>query len=365
MSADQVVFGFKGRRYPVSFPRKHLRLGSVVYVLEAAQGEASFLRSPTAGAEPYCVSWIAPSEWYVSLEGLYVVRPDVAAPVVRAVQPHLCEDATLKALNIAAADMRLAHRYKTSEYEKSKLSVALTVADRLDLYTRLQHAEVKKKLWHHAGPLSVYLLLTCFDRLGQPADWITFDKWLTASRAVKERDAILNTLGPECSHLDATKALNTGYNEKYGVRSSFFRFLRDVLPAEQRKLLLRSIEIWTLTLPPNLSEPSLGGDEENERYLFKLRNEYTHKSQMRVSVFGGEFLPPGLDIDPSQLWQQQEQTIEATEWVSVRTQRWPHVLEDSVRIGLAAYLGNILGTRQGEEVLFTTLTTQNRESFSK
>src|SRR5215210_6338429 len=130
----------------------------------------------------------------------------------------------------------------------------------------------------HWGPLSVYLLLTCFDRLGQPADWRPFGDWLRASRTEHERTVALDNIPAEVTHLQDATALYEANNERYGVRSSFFRFMHEVLPSRHLDNLLSSIEIRTSQMPPYLDEPTVASEAEKEKYLFRLRNDYTHKS---------------------------------------------------------------------------------------
>jgi hypothetical protein len=339
MSDSNVFFGLRGKRYPFEFRRDLLRVGKLVYVRFDDGGEpSSFSLDPTRDAKPFCVTWIALSEWYVVLEDTYPDYPQIVSRVVQVVGPALDRTTIEHALSEAAADIRLEDLYKTAAYESSRLSVVDTVADRLNLYARLQNREASEAVWMHWGPLCVYLLLTCFDRLGQPADWVSFDEWLRSSKTEPERATALTHIPADADHLQGATILHKTYSERYGVRSAFFRFLREVLPTQQRNALLSSIEILTLSMPPDIGEPVAASEAEKEKYLFRLRNDYTHKSLIRVRPIDNRIFGVGRGSEARFVRQQQEQAFTENKWRSVETLGWPDVLEDAVRSGLVVYL---------------------------
>jgi hypothetical protein len=194
----------------------------------------------------------------------------------------------------------------------------------------------------HWGPLCVYLLLTCFDRLGQPADWRPFGDWLRAPKTEHEQTAALANIPAVANHLQAATALHETYNERYGVRSSFFRFLHEVLPAQQLDNLLSSIEIRTSQMPPHFGEPTAASEVEKEKYLFRLRNDYTHKSLIRVRPVDYQTMFDGWPgVAARDMREVHEQTFAEIKWRSVETVGWPGALEDVVRAGLVVYLARL------------------------
>jgi len=218
----------------------------------------------------------------------------------------------------------------TAELGNNPLSLIFTVLDRLAECRRLRQSPpfppaVASRL---DDPLVSYLYLTCFDRLGQPADWMDFGAWLESSDSKDERDAVLRQAATRGMTLEERMRIAYGqYNALYGVRSSFFRFLRDILPPEMRRELLDSIDrTIILNTPSTVSRQAT--DEEKEKYLFKRRNDYTHKGDFRPPPgewFGGGYASP-------------TQEHHANYWTSTQNSGWPDVLEKAVRVGLARYL---------------------------
>ena len=97
--------------------------------------------------------------------------------------------------------------------------------------------------WKHFDSLRNYLLLTCFDSLGQPEEFVTFESWLKRSSGVLERQAGLDTLGASDSPIQVTEKLHRAYLDSYGTRRSFYRFLDTVLPETALDDLMFSIRI--------------------------------------------------------------------------------------------------------------------------
>jgi hypothetical protein len=131
--------------------------------------------------------------------------------------------------------------------------------------------------------LVTYLLLTCFDQLGQPAPgWLDFASWLNASSTKEEVETVIGKIyNPDdapISLLEGTKTINKEYSKIYGVKSSFFYFIDSLLPEKAKRNLLDSIQIDRLM--NNGDEPndqSLSeSDTFKKKWLFKTRNDYTH-----------------------------------------------------------------------------------------
>ncbi len=223
--------------------------------------------------------------------------------------------------------IRMERFYQTRELADNPCSVVFTVIDRLEVCTRLRQSPLVpiEMAFVLDDPLVTYLYLTCFDRLGQPADWLDFGAWMESSKHKAERDGILQRV--QSHELEvAIRFAYREYNSLYGVKSSFFRFLRN-LPSDFRRELLGSIHQDISTYAPSMTG-RYATDAEKEKYLFKRRNDYTHKADFRPPI--GEWFARGIGSPV--------QEFNATNWTSTQTRGWPDILEKAVRIGLAGYL---------------------------
>jgi len=330
MSLDDVIFGVDGKRFPARFDRSHLRLGAIVYVQFSASGKpVAFSPQKFEGALKYAVNWIATSEWYVPLSRGFELKPWFADRVYAEIQEHISRRDVGIALEGFAKRVRLEHFHKTSELSENPLSLIYTVLERLDLCARVRQRECEKALFAAHEPLVSYLYLTCFDRLGQPADWLDFGSWLTSPRHLSERELALSKHPPQTGDpVEGAQALHRYYMDTYGVRASFFRFLHEVLPSGARSELLQSIEYLKLKNPPDFERLSSGTDAEKEKYLFKRRNDYTHRADFNA--------PAGEPLGRSRSNYVQEHY--ADYWTTTHTSDWPEILNKTVRVGLAQYL---------------------------
>ena len=156
------------------------------------------------------------------------------------------------------------------------------VSERLKMVVRLiEHNETLATIWgiEHVGEngwthfisgheaLVHYLLLTCFDVLGQSNEWKDFGSWLRAGNKRTERDAALATLPPGSDPVASALHLQSEYNKIYGVKQSFNRFI-DSLAQPQRDELFYSI-----------GGGAADATERDKRtFLFMVRNAFTHKA---------------------------------------------------------------------------------------
>ena len=144
---------------------------------------------------------------------------------------------------------------------------------------------------HEREALVVYLLLTCFDLLGQSRPYITFYDWLSSKKTeiLEEKKAALANLDVEASEaVENAKLLHDHYNLLYGATKAFYSGI-DGLSPKARAHLLSSIRISKRNpdaLKPenqNTCYPSLPIEDENKKtklklaYLYSLRNSFTHQ----------------------------------------------------------------------------------------
>ena len=158
--------------------------------------------------------------------------------------------------------------------------------------------------WVHFDSLRNYLLLTCFDLLGQPDEWVDFNQWLSSRSLEDERNRVLATLCDGGSPVEATKEMHLAYTGLYGVRKSFFRFLDEVIPQSVLDDLLFSVKVRRIDRERNVEIAVLEAPEKKKAFLFKIRNNYTHRAIEAGSPSGA--VSPELDepivIDGVKKW---------------------------------------------------------------
>lgn len=155
-----------------------------------------------------------------------------------------------------------------------------------------------EKWWYHPRhereALVAYLLLTCFDFLGQSRRFITYGDWIKSKKKAytDEKNEIINSITEQSGDIELCSLLYEKYQSIYGVRNSFYSGVTG-LPAEAKAKLLKSVGVSFNpeygTHGPNVSTPSRPLDDaELEldlklKYLYKRRNGFTHKLEQYQS----------------------------------------------------------------------------------
>ncbi len=141
--------------------------------------------------------------------------------------------------------------------------------------------------WNHPheqnDSLVNYLLLTCFDLLGQEGKWYDFGAWLQAGAC---KDDVTSTIEKKCnvsSVLEATRTLHQYWQDQYGVRRSFYRFIDEVLNDASRRSLTQSVQITHNDRTGNAS--IVVDDRKKRQFLFECRNLFTHGGIPTGSAF--------------------------------------------------------------------------------
>jgi len=134
-----------------------------------------------------------------------------------------------------------------------------------------------------------YLLLTCFDKLGQPHEWLSFDNWLEAKKKKTkcEREKAEEKIAEFDSPTAIAKKMYTAYKEVYGVKSSFYRFINEVLSREAQERLLSSVQIEKKDKDGQrilISDP-----EMKKSFLYDSRNLFTHQLEATGTPRRGMF----------------------------------------------------------------------------
>lgn len=194
--------------------------------------------------------------------------------------------------------------------------------------------------WKYFDSLRIYLLLTCFDVLGQPQSFIDFQSWLSSSSTEAERTAALLNAKSETDRIAAIKRVHHEYLTAYGTKNSFYRFVRDVLPPPIQDDLYRSINIRKIDSERNIEVEVVEAETDKLAFLYRIRNSFTHAGVSTGSPAGGVFeehlmKPSAIDGIPMK-W------MEPIHWEDKGKLRmeysvcdWPNVLIQAVQEGLS------------------------------
>lgn len=191
--------------------------------------------------------------------------------------------------------------------------------------------------------LRYYLVLTCFDILGQPNDWKDFQSWLVSTKSKIERDSIIEKNGNK-EEIDLIKSVHSEYSEIYGVKNSFYKFMREVISKENQQKLFDSIATDIVISPSvktkdgvrsGMAKSIILENHHKEKFLFEIRNSFTHKGiSIGINMTGlhdfDKPTPYPPDWKPVWLFNPilKKKINGDTFWFKVR--RWPFVLIEIV-----------------------------------
>lgn len=217
---------------------------------------------------------------------------------------------------------------KLNHWQSSKVRILLQVHERLLLTDKLDEDSNNEFIKRYMYPqLIEYLRLTCFDQLGQPSNWMTFDNWLNSKKKAPERQKILCRI-QATDKIEFSKLLFKNYQGVYGVKNSFFRFLNEILPLDNRLHLLSKIKyrIQIEAIPTlQIKEASI---QDKANYLFSIRNNYTHNTYAKGPIRNSQ-------SEKASDWEFRETLYKGKEshWISTHRE-FETELRNSVLIGI-------------------------------
>jgi hypothetical protein len=195
--------------------------------------------------------------------------------------------------------------------------------------------------WRYVDALRNYLLLTCFDVLGQTREWIAFDGWLKAKKCREERATAVEQLTDTTDPVAVASALHEKYMELYGVKLSFYNFIHTVISSDARTMLYQSIRVPTTIGSTQTINLNQGYDTARDELLFRIRNRYTHQAQSFGNSAGGVFDPSEkhYDSDGREVkgWDLVESDFSEENQTNLFVRDWPNVLISVVRTGLETF----------------------------
>jgi hypothetical protein len=169
-----------------------------------------------------------------------------------------------------------------------------------------------------------YLLLTCFDKLGQPAKWLGFNAWLETNdnKAKGEREEAEKCISQDASPTVIAKEMHTAYQKIYGVKSSFNRFINEVLNKELQERLLSSVQIEKKT--KDGQKIIIDEHKKKKSFLYESRNLFTHHLELTGTPRKGMF-PDMVFVKGNEIqWIYEDVRNDGAYFYSVR--RWPFEL---------------------------------------
>ncbi len=198
--------------------------------------------------------------------------------------------------------------------------------------------------WKYFDSLRNYLLLTCFDLLGQPCEFKDFQSWLKSASTSVERDEALATIHKDEALIESVKKIHRAYLDAYSTKVSFYRFINEVLPEKTREQLLYSVRIRRIDSNKNCEIGKVESSDKKIKFLFTIRNSYTHKAKNTGSPAGGVFAnwtdPVIIDGVPKRGWEPIHYEHKAGERIEFSVRDWPGVLLQAVEIGILGVEGH-------------------------
>lgn len=194
--------------------------------------------------------------------------------------------------------------------------------------------------WKYFDSLRNYLLLTCFDLLGQPTEFKDFQSWLEAKSSFDERAEVEKLILSGLNTFERAARIHRSYLQIHGARIAFLRFINEILTAEERVALLYSVRIRRIDPVKNTEVDIIENDQSKVDWLYRIRSQYTHRAENTGSPSGGVFgsLTREIVIDGKVLmgWEPISWEEKSGFRIEYGVRNWPRALKRAVRSGMAA-----------------------------
>jgi len=184
--------------------------------------------------------------------------------------------------------------------------------------------------FRHYQALRFYLLLTCFDILGQESEFIDFNEFLNSNKFKTERIKLLREFSTE-TEISKIKIMYEYYLKIYGFKKRYLYFIDNILDETQRNRLYSTIKIQKVynAFKAGVRAEDIVTVKKKNDFLFKLRNEFTHEGKSWASGTHGIFEDfPTIWKNGEIKWTFETQYLEKfpTCHVQYSTLRWPSEL---------------------------------------
>lgn len=194
--------------------------------------------------------------------------------------------------------------------------------------------------YKHFSALRYYLLLTCFDILGQTENHIDFYNWINSSKHKKERDSVMEK-HKKSDVLSNINEIYKEYSSIYGVSKSFTRFIKIKINDKNRERLFDSIRITKNVRSQKGSElerrqveyePSI---KKKIDFLYLIRNSFTHNGKSLASLGAGYWEGDVFDEDVNIAYHQIFYEVKGDFDYVYSVYNWPkllvEIIEDALR----------------------------------
>ena len=138
---------------------------------------------------------------------------------------------------------------ETKEVIFTRLRLAQQLLEESDGLAGRDGYDYKGKKWwfhprHEREALVVYLLLTCFENIGQKHSFITFPSWLKSKKAAHtiEKEKIASSITKGLNVIESSARLMEGYQTIYGVRNAFYEGIKG-LPENTKNHVIESVRL--------------------------------------------------------------------------------------------------------------------------
>jgi hypothetical protein len=171
------------------------------------------------------------------------------------------------------------------EIVKVRLLLAQDLLETCEQYDHEEYFEEVRFKRHSWESLVMYLLLTCFDKLGQSRKNPTsYQQWLLHIKKTMSMDSINLDVAEKSNPVDISLAFYEKYLSENSVKFNFYKGINKV-PTKKKENLLKSLRIWQLKENSKtgdvewISEKDIDGvdlDDIKMHCLYELRNDFTH-----------------------------------------------------------------------------------------
>jgi len=235
---------------------------------------------------------------------------------------------------------QLDNNKRINHFQKSLLNRVIKVNNRLllirDLINQLHTTANPTQMSTYPG-LITYLLLTCFDQLGQDKKGHSFfPDWIRSSKIKKERDEIISKVAKEedPSDEDGNANLNfidkvyRGYHKIYGNKNSFMNFIDNLLSEDERTELFSQVKIEATKSENGHIIKIRETNEDVKKWLYETRNNYTHNLYTVETFFANGY----YDFEGSWLIWEEIQKGDRSIRVSIRDEFRETLLKTVIKV---------------------------------
>jgi hypothetical protein len=154
---------------------------------------------------------------------------------------------------------------------------------------------------------------------------LDFSQWLndkSNDKVKAEREEVESRITQDSSPTVIAREMYLAYKEIYGVKSSFYRFIDEVLDKELQERLFSSVQVEKIT--DDGRRIIIDKPKKKKDFLFQSRNLFTHYLKLTGTYRRGLFLDTVLVEGQKIKWSYEQVLKHKSYFYSVR--RWPFEL---------------------------------------